>query len=402
MTLLTPAELDDLKARNPLADVAAQYVTLRKAGKRLAGPCPMCGGNKRNGRFEILEDGMSWVCAVCNDGGDVIKLVQKVEGLGFTAAVERLGGVRAIDPEVVARLQRERDKKQRQREAEASTYREAERKRLHEQWTAALPIHGTIAAHYLEGRGLIVPPLCPGLRFARVAPYFHGDEVDDFGRRSARVIHRGPAMLAEFVRSDGSFGGLHITWLAAGAPPRKLVLEDPDEPGELLPAKKMRGSKTGAFILVAPAADNAQRLVVGEGIETVLSAYTAHVAGGRDVCDTAWWAAGDLGNLAGPHLELREHPTERQPNGRAKRLPGPVPDLGKPGLPIPDEVTEMILLGDGDSERVLTEWAMTRAARRYSRAGRTVRIAFAPAGLDFNDLLVADGIGATCEVSSAE
>jgi hypothetical protein len=119
----------------------------------------------------------------------------------------------------------------------------------------------------------------------------------------------------------------------------------------------------------------------------VLSAYTAHVAGGRDVSATAWWAAGDLGNMAGPHEALREHPLLRQPNGRPKRLPGPVPDLTKPGLPIPDEVTELILLGDGDSERVLTEWAMTRAARRYARDGRIVRIAFAPAGMDFNDVL---------------
>jgi hypothetical protein len=30
---------------------------------------------------------------------------------------------------------------------------------------------------------------------------------------------------------------------------------------------------------------------------------------------------------------------------------------------------------------------MTRAARRYRRDGRTIRIAFAPAGLDFNDVL---------------
>ena len=48
---------------------------------------------------------------------------------------------------------------------------------------------------------------------------------------------------------------------------------------------------------------------------------------------------------------------------------------------------ELILLGDGDSEPLLTECAMERAARRYTREDRTIRIAFAPAGLDFNDLL---------------
>ncbi|WP_316214318.1 MULTISPECIES: CHC2 zinc finger domain-containing protein [unclassified Bradyrhizobium] len=387
MSLLTPADIEDIKARNPLRDVAAQYVQLRRSGKRLAGPCPMCGGKNRSGRFEILEDGGSWVCAVCQDGGDVIRLVQRVEGLDFKDAIERLGGTREIDPDVVARLIRQREDKQRRREAQAARYREAERTRLFEQWSAARPIHGTIAARYLEGRGLILPPTCPGLRFAPEAAYFHGDEFDEFGRKNARVIHRGPAMLAAFIRPDGHFGGLHQTWLVDGAPPLKLQLEDPDEPGVMLPAKKMRGSKTGAFILVAPAEGAARCLVVGEGIETVLSAYTAHVDGGRNISDVAWWAAGDLGNMAGPADRTLEHPHEHQPNGRPKRIPGPMPDLAKPGLSIPDEVAELILLGDGDSERVLTGHAMVRAARRYARAGRIIRIAFAPAGRDFNDLL---------------
>ena len=56
-------------------------------------------------------------------------------------------------------------------------------------------------------------------------------------------------------------------------------------------------------------------------------------------------------------------------------------------LSIPDSVEELILLGDGDSEQLLTECAMERAARRYAKDGRTIRIAFAPSGLDFNDVL---------------
>ena len=50
-------------------------------------------------------------------------------------------------------------------------------------------------------------------------------------------------------------------------------------------------------------------------------------------------------------------------------------------------VEELILLGDGDSEPVLTRFAMLRAARRYLQPGRIIRIAFAPAGADFNDVL---------------
>ena len=58
-------DLDDIKARNSLADVAGGYVKLRRAGARLVGPCPVCGGRVTSQRFEIKDDGESYVCAVC-------------------------------------------------------------------------------------------------------------------------------------------------------------------------------------------------------------------------------------------------------------------------------------------------------------------------------------------------
>jgi len=68
-------------------------------------------------------------------------------------------------------------------------------------------------------------------------------------------------------------------------------------------------------------------------------------------------------------------------------VPDRYPDPDDIGLSIPDSVEELILLGDGDSEPLLTECAMERAARRYAKLGRSIRIAFAPAGRDFNDVL---------------
>ena len=70
-----------------------------------------------------------------------------------------------------------------------------------------------------------------------------------------------------------------------------------------------------------------------------------------------------IGNMAGRATETVRRPTAKRPNGHPQ-------------------------LGDGDP--VLTQYAMTRAARRYQRDGRTIRIAFAPAGLDFNDVLKAE------------
>ena len=141
MSRLSDDELDDIRARNPVAAVAGQYVKLRSAGGRLVGPCPICGGRVSSQRFEIRDD--SWVCAVCPDGGDVIRLVEKVEGCDFRAAIERLGGRTAIDPDQAQKMFEAREAKRLAREKEADRYREAERKRLWKMWDGAGDIHET-------------------------------------------------------------------------------------------------------------------------------------------------------------------------------------------------------------------------------------------------------------------
>jgi hypothetical protein len=384
---LSNDELDDIRARNPLDVVAGHYVTLRRNGGRLVGPCPMCGGSAKAQRFEIRDNGESWVCAVCLDGGDVIALVEKVEGCDFRTAIERLGGRLAIDPDQARKMFEIRETKRVAREKEASRYREAERLRLWKLWSSGMRIHRTPAAIYLESvRGVMLPADCPGLRYLPSVPYWHGEEIDErSGKKRPKALHTGHAMGAAFIRADGHFGGLHLTWLTSGAVPEKLELTDP-ETGEELKSRKMRGSKTGAHIAVAPV-DAPQRLVIGEGIETVLSVYTAHRIKSRPVDHTAFWAAGDLGNMAGRAIDTVAHPALTRPDGRAQRVPGPYPDPDDVGLTVPDSVTELVLLGDGDSEPVLTQYAMERAARRYRRAGREIRIAFAQVGTDFNNML---------------
>jgi hypothetical protein len=238
------------------------------------------------------------------------------------------------------------------------------------------------------------------LRYLPSAKYFHGDVVDERGRKLPRQIHVGPAMLGAFIRADGTFGGLHTTWLEDYGTRlefieaeqqtlrlfRKIELTDPAT-GEVLNSKKMRGSKSGAHITVTSLNPSPRSLVIGEGIETVLAVWTAYKIAGRAPTDTEFWAAGDLGNLAGRALRTIPHPTLKRPNGRAQTVPDRYPDPDDPGLSIPDSVEELLLLGDGDSEPLLTECAMERAARRYAKEGRTIRIAFAPAGQDFNDVL---------------
>lgn len=413
--MISDVALFALKERNPVSDVAGGYVKLRKRGKRYIGPCPICSDDpqsKSATRFECGPD--KWVCAVCQDGGDVVKLVQKREGLSFQAAIDRLGGVRE---ETVTPAIAEKSGLQAFRRASApgdrpdcfpdgydSALRDAyargwtkgvrqaayeelarrrERARLFRFWDGESQhdIRGTPVEVYLTRRGYIVPPGAM-LRFHPSMPLFcDGREIEPV------LAHRGPAMLAAIFNAASRFVGLHITWLDPAGPKGKAVVISP-ETGGVLPSKKSRGSKAGGFIHLGgcPIAD-AERMIAGEGNETVLAVYTALVRAGRDVSRTVLRGGIDLGNLAGRALQSVAHPTLRTAGNRPQRVPGPDPDFESPAMPVPESIPELLLLGDGDSEPFLTRNAMERARRRHEQPGRRVRVLFAPDGKDFDDVM---------------
>lgn len=378
---ITESELEDIKARNPCAAVAGAWVSLRRHGQKMIGPCPICSADPKSRdatRFECWTDG--WVCAVCADGGDVIRLVERVNGCSFMDAIAFLGGKRELVPGEAALAEAHRAKLRAERERESKAYRERERQRLWAMWHPALPIAGTIAESYLTLRGVRAPATSPArLRYLANCPMYAT------GAAGAKPVHTGPAILTAIVNIDGRFSGLHITWLDLARLKGKAEVPDPGG-GGLLPAKKVRGSKSGGRIELVPRAAP-RRLIIGEGIETVLAVWTALDGAGQDLTDTAFWSAVDLGNLGGRAVATVPHPTLKTANNRTQRVPGPVPDLTSPGLAIPDSVEEIVLLGDGDSDHFLTECALARAAARFAREGRTVRIAWASAGSDFNDVL---------------
>jgi hypothetical protein len=79
--------LDELKARNPLADVAGDYLALRPAGRALLGHCPLHADDVPS--FHVYPDGRFW-CFGCQQGGDVIAFVQAVTHMTSRNAVEWL------------------------------------------------------------------------------------------------------------------------------------------------------------------------------------------------------------------------------------------------------------------------------------------------------------------------
>lgn len=410
--MLAPEQIADINERADCADLARQFgATLRRSGRKWIGSCPLCGGGAKATRFEA--DRAGWVCAACSSGGDAIALVRAAKGCDFRAAVEALGGPRVLSEAERDRLARERAAREETAARAQAEYRAAEIERCRAIWrTAAVGDLSEVAA-YLAGRGIDMPQPFFG-RSAAVMPYFHGETIDEAGRRSPRVVHRGPAMLAALVSPAGAFCGLHITWIDPARPGKKAAIFDP-ETGDPLPAKKMRGSALGSHIRLSKC-ERPVRVFLGEGIETVLSARMFLRRAGRLRETDAFWAAGSLGNLGGPHAGTIAHPSLTTATGRPQRAPSATPAFDKPSIPLPDSVEEVVLLGDGDSDPFTTRLALERAVARYSappasdraQSGASgkdsasgqdsasgkdsskkihARFLFAVAGEDFNDML---------------
>jgi AAA domain/CHC2 zinc finger len=62
---------------------------LRRHGRELVGPCPQCGGDDR---FAVNIEKQIFNCRRCGAKGDVIALVQFLDGCDFLPAVEKLAG----------------------------------------------------------------------------------------------------------------------------------------------------------------------------------------------------------------------------------------------------------------------------------------------------------------------
>jgi hypothetical protein len=193
---ISEAELEELKARNPCDAYARKQVALRKHGNHWIGRCPVCSEHPDQPgatKFEVWPD--HWLCAGGCGGGDIIKLVQLVERLDFVAVVERLGGVRELDPAEAARRAAELERKRLEAERSNADFRERERGTVFEIWKRGRPIAGSAVEQYLALRlgASATQPLLPDgikLRVIDGMPYYAS------GARDAEIIGRWPAMLA--------------------------------------------------------------------------------------------------------------------------------------------------------------------------------------------------------------
>ncbi len=105
---LSPAFLDELRARVPLSPVVGRRVKLLRAGREWKGCCPF--HNEKTPSFYVNDDKGFYHCFGCGAHGDVIRFLTDQEGLPFIDAVKQLAAqagmeVPAISPEARARAE---------------------------------------------------------------------------------------------------------------------------------------------------------------------------------------------------------------------------------------------------------------------------------------------------------
>lgn len=341
-------------------------------------PCPNCGGRDR---FSLDKQKNVFLCRASGSGGDPIALVQHVHGVSFADAVEQLTGEKAL-PAASRAPARSDDEK--------NEWREKARRRAWKIWQNGAPIEPERGGHWVRDyfalRAIPFPSWrIKALREMSSLAYWHRAKAGD----EFKVIHSGPAMLAAITGPDGHFIGVHRTWLDLTRPNGKAAIPDPVS-GDLLDAKKVEGSQKGGKVVLRDGAD-CHCLVLGEGIETVLSWGEQHLP--EHAAVAALWCGLNIGNIAGKAAEQIPHPsllmTDKIGRKRRQKVGGHEPDLSDTDcLQIPaDDFEKLVLLGDSDSDRFTTQAAMMRARNRFELTGHDAVIDWAPDGMDFNDVL---------------
>jgi phage/plasmid primase-like uncharacterized protein len=256
MTTLVPAsKIEHARALRIEGEIARRGIELKRAGAELIGPCPVCGGRDRFGvniRKQVFN------CRRCGAKGDVIALVQHLDGCGFVGAIITLTGdgvrTRTAPPPEPTKRHRDED----DRASLAASL-----------WSQRRPItEGTPPWLYLRKRG------------------YTGPIQATLGYLPPRGQYPA-AMIAAFGTADEPEPGIIVPPKAVtGVHLTKLTAAGEKEPNADGKAKIMLGVCKGAPITISPPND-LLGMAVTEGIEDGLSIYQSTGLG--------VWVAGSAG-----------------------------------------------------------------------------------------------------------
>ena len=188
---LTPAFLDELRARTPLSALVGKSVKLTKAGREYKGCCPF--HQEKTPSFYVNDDKGFYHCFGCSAHGDAIRWMTDQRGLPFIDAVKELAAAAGLDMP-------EQDR--------ASVARAERAKGLHDVMQAAADwfesqlggVEGSEARALLERRGI---------RHETAKAFGMGYAPDARGKLRNALKDFGDAMLVEaglLIQVDGADG----------------------------------------------------------------------------------------------------------------------------------------------------------------------------------------------------
>ena len=368
-------------------------VKLYREGAGFRGPCPLCkasAGKTDSGAFQTDKAKSSWRCFSCHSRpGDVIDLEHLMRsGPGETLrdAALRILREENISPADRRRRQEEMAEAARETEARKARSRAFKADIAITLWREGLPAAGTPVETWLRSRGISGTVLAYALTMVRYHPaaYHSGDPARP---RTA------PAMIGLLMTPFGPTGGIHATHLSA----------DGASKSALSPARKCWGPQTrldpdgiarpGGLWLTRPDGDGP--LVVGEGIETSLSAACLTGIPCRVV------ATLDLDNLQGGYLtDSRGRVDLRalEPNPLLPAFTWPEPEekpWGAPIICLDRDMGPVKIRVAGEDDVDEEEWlnaddratlcAALAAAAWIMSGARWIMFAVPPADMDVND-----------------
>jgi hypothetical protein len=300
---------------------------LQRCYGELIGSCPRCGGSDR---FVVSLRKQIFRCRKCGAAGDAIAMVAHVEGLDVSRREDFLKAVEIINGGPPPASAPDPDASARiaarRRQAEHAKADRDSNQREHENRNREFALR---IWHYGRPAAGTAVETYLRARGITVPPPLTLRFHPALQHRPSGLSW--PAMVA-LVTRDRAMLGVHRTWLERNGAGKAPVEHQ----------KMTLGPVRGGAVRLGPPAET---IAVAEGIETTLSVMQA--------TGTPAWAALSTSGLR--------------------------------ALELPDTVREVIVCADGDAEG---DHAATEAARRWQMQGRRVRIARAPPGKDFNDLLL--------------
>jgi len=274
-------DIEAVRLANPLSEVvAAAGVKLKRGtGREQWGCCPF--HNEKTASFKIDTVRQSWFCfGACSEGGDVFSFIQRLEGVDFAGALKWLanrGGIAdGFDPVLQEARKKAREK---QIDVWQNEKQEEDAKRRASAfafWQNASPAASTVVERYFEVRGL--PADWVGRTGFRFNPKFWGDKT---------------AMLAPITNpATGKFMAMHATFLRADGRGKQDANRQPGP-------KVIVGPYWGGWIKIGKD-DGVSPLLLGEGIETTLTAMLAMKQAGKPVIGRVGVSLGNITRALAP------------------------------------------------------------------------------------------------------